>query len=80
MALLNWNSGEHYDSKVKSCTQCGGGTPLRSHTGEAVHKVCAETWNENNPTAPRFEHEGRDLGTTQFHSDLPRQSRKEGAQ
>ncbi|WP_079665072.1 hypothetical protein [Streptomyces sp. 3214.6] len=78
MSLLNWNSSQHYDPNDKPCTQCDGPTNLRSHNGEVVHKVCAEDWNDCNATAPRFEHEGRDLGTTQFHSDLPRKNRDEG--
>lgn len=78
MGLLNWNSGQHFDhGDTCACTQCGKRTPLRAHSGEPVHKVCAETWNDNNPTAPRHEHEGRDLGTTRYHSDPPRKSRKE---
>ncbi|MFS0696743.1 hypothetical protein [Streptomyces nitrosporeus] len=27
---------------------------LRSHAGEAVHKVCAEFWNFRNPREVRF--------------------------
>ncbi|MET9565084.1 hypothetical protein [Streptomyces tauricus] len=80
MGLLNWNSGEHFDHGGDCpCTQCGKPTPLRSHDGEPVHKVCAEDWNDRTPTAPRFEHEGRDLGTARYHSDPPRKSRKESA-
>ncbi|MCX4236670.1 hypothetical protein [Streptomyces ortus] len=80
MGFLNWNSGEHFDHRGDCpCTQCGKPTPLRSHDGESVHKVCAEDWNDRTPTAPRFEHEGRDLGTARYHSDPPRKSRKDGA-
>ncbi|WP_233273369.1 hypothetical protein [Streptomyces broussonetiae] len=79
MGLLNWNSNQHYDPKAKPCTECGTTTPLRSHAGEAVHKVCAEDWNDRNPNAARYEHEGRDLGTKRFHSDPPRKNGKEGA-
>ncbi|MEU5215119.1 hypothetical protein AB0G79_02830 [Streptomyces sp. NPDC020807] len=77
MGLLNWNSSQHYDhSGDCACTQCGKPTPLRAHSGEPVHKVCAETWNDNNPQAPRVTHKKHDLGTTRFHSDTPRESRK----
>ncbi|WP_316771742.1 hypothetical protein [Streptomyces sasae] len=80
MGLLNWNSSVHYEPWDKPCTQCERPTPLRSHNGEAVHKVCAEEWNDSNPGAPRFVHNGRDLGTTQFHSDIPRKKKgTEGA-
>ncbi|QEU93986.1 hypothetical protein [Streptomyces kanamyceticus] len=55
MGLLNWHSGEHFDHRgACPCTLCGKSTPLRSHTGEAVHKVCAEAWNEQHPGADRF--------------------------
>jgi hypothetical protein len=77
MGLLNWSSGEHFDhSGDCACSQCGKPTPMRSHSGESVHKVCAEDWN---PSAPRHQHEGRDLGTSRYHSDPPRKSRKDGA-
>ncbi|MFH8464978.1 hypothetical protein [Streptomyces sp. NPDC017991] len=80
MGLLNWNSSEHFDHGGDCpCTQCGKPTPLRSHDGEPVHKVCAEDWNDRTPTAPRFQHEGRDLGTARYHSDPPRKSGKDGA-
>ncbi|MEX3102269.1 MULTISPECIES: hypothetical protein [unclassified Streptomyces] len=79
MGLLDWKSSQHYDPQAKPCTECTATTPLRSHAGEPVHKVCAEDWNDRNPNAPRFEHDGHDLGTTRFHSDPPRKSRKEGA-
>ncbi|MGY1544614.1 hypothetical protein [Streptomyces sp. MN6] len=80
MGLLNWTSSQHYDHGGDCpCTQCGKPTPLRSHDGEPVHKVCAEDWNERNPGAPRHEHDGHDLGTRRFHSDPPRKTRKDGA-
>ncbi|MDI3387047.1 hypothetical protein QIS99_12685 [Streptomyces sp. B-S-A8] len=80
MGLLNWNSSQHYESDAKPCTQCDTTTPLRSHAGEPVHKVCAEDWNDRNPNAARVIHDdGQDLGTTRYHSDRPRKSRKEGA-
>ncbi|WAU79672.1 hypothetical protein O1Q96_07895 [Streptomyces sp. Qhu-G9] len=80
MGLLNWNSGQHFDHGGDCpCTQCGKPTPLRSHDGEPVHKVCAEDWNDRNPAAPRHQHEGHDLGTARYHSDPPRKSRKDGA-
>lgn len=80
MGLLNWNSGQHYDhGDACPCTQCGKPTPLRAHSGEPVHKVCAEGWNTRNPDAPRHQHEGRDLGTRRYHSDPPKKRRKDGA-
>ncbi|MFD5121697.1 hypothetical protein [Streptomyces sp. NPDC058385] len=80
MGLLNWSSGEHFDhSGDCACSQCGKPTPMRSHNGEPVHKVCAEDWNDRTPGAPRHQHEGRDLGTSRYHCDPPRKSRKDGA-
>ncbi|MFE4775253.1 hypothetical protein [Streptomyces sp. NPDC056713] len=80
MGLLNWSSGDHFDhSGDCACSQCGKPTPMRSHDGEAVHKVCAEDWNDRNPSASRHQHEGRALGTSRYHSDPPRKSRKDGA-
>ncbi|MEU1041446.1 hypothetical protein [Streptomyces sp. NPDC005907] len=68
MGLLNWTSSQHYDHGGDCpCTLCGKPTPLRSHAGEPVHKVCAEDWNDNNP------------GASRFHSDPPRKNRKDGA-
>ncbi|KIF72818.1 hypothetical protein QR77_41365 [Streptomyces sp. 150FB] len=46
--LLNWRDGTHF-RKDAPCVLCGHSTPLRSHAGEAVHKVCAETWNADHP-------------------------------
>ncbi|MGW1393189.1 hypothetical protein ACWD6Q_16105 [Streptomyces nigra] len=80
MALLDWRSSEHYDHGGNCpCTQCGKPTPLRSHDGEPVHKVCAEDWNDRNSNAPRHQHDGHNLGTRRFHSDPPRKTRKDGA-
>jgi hypothetical protein len=80
VGLLNWTSGQHFDHGENcSCTQCGKPTPMRSHAGEPVHKVCAEDWNDRNPGAPRYEHNGHDLGTTRYHSDHPRKNRRDGA-
>ncbi|MET8162785.1 hypothetical protein ABZT34_00755 [Streptomyces sp. NPDC005329] len=80
VALLNWRSSDHFDHGGDCpCTQCGQPTPMRSHTSEPVHKVCAEDWNDRNPNAPRHQHDGHDLGTTRFHSDPPSKSRKDGA-
>ncbi|MEW2571369.1 hypothetical protein [Streptomyces sp. NPDC047070] len=79
MGLLNWRSGDHFEHGENCpCTQCGKPTPLRSHAGEPVHKVCAEDWNDRNPSAPRFEHKGRDLGSRRFHSDLPNEKKRKG--
>lgn len=82
MSLLDWRGRHHFDEAEDGalpCTQCNVTTPMRSHTGEPVHKVCAEDWNNRNPDAPRHEHEGRDLGTRRFHSDPPHKNRKDGA-
>jgi hypothetical protein len=80
VSLLNWRSGHHFDHSddLPACTQCGITTAMRSHQGEPVHKVCAEGWNEANPAAPRYTHQGRDLGTERFHSDPPTKHRKGG--
>ncbi|MGA5066158.1 hypothetical protein ACPB9E_20755 [Streptomyces exfoliatus] len=50
---------------------------MRSHTGEPVHKVCAEDWNAAHPGEPRrYTRPGpdrpqRDVGTWRFHNDGP---------
>ncbi|MER5927823.1 hypothetical protein [Streptomyces mirabilis] len=76
VGLLDWRDSQHFDdSGDKPCTQCRGTTPMRSHAGEPVHKVCAEDWNDRNPDAPRQQHEGRDLGTARYHSDPARKRR-----
>ncbi|MFJ9351741.1 hypothetical protein [Streptomyces sp. NPDC101237] len=53
-ALLDWRDPEHFDHRrTKPCALCGGPTPLRSHAGEAAHKVCAEAWIAANPVEAR---------------------------
>ncbi|MFD8338939.1 hypothetical protein ACFV42_40790 [Streptomyces solisilvae] len=81
--LLNWRSGDHFDhSGAQPCVCCKVTTPLRSHAGEPVHKVCAEDWNDRNPQAPRvYANDAdpstrHDLGTTRFHSDQPKKRGK----
>ncbi|MFJ3667739.1 hypothetical protein ACIPSE_14930 [Streptomyces sp. NPDC090106] len=81
MSLLDWRDRRHFDEAdngARPCTQCEITTPMRSHAGEPVHKVCAEDWNDNNPAAARYEHKGRDLGTQRFHSDPPREKKSKG--
>jgi hypothetical protein len=46
--LLDWRDGSHFRWDAP-CTLCGKPTPLRSHTGEPVHKTCAEAWIAANP-------------------------------
>ncbi|MFJ2820531.1 hypothetical protein ACIO7M_05350 [Streptomyces toxytricini] len=54
MGLLNWRDNRHFDhSGDCACTLCGKPTPMRSHRGEPVHKVCAEDWNDRHPDEPR---------------------------
>lgn len=53
--LLQWRDSYHFDRRGDlPCALCGGDTPMRSHQGEPVHKVCAEAWNEAHPGEPRF--------------------------
>ncbi|KAB2977472.1 hypothetical protein F8R89_01135 [Streptomyces sp. SS1-1] len=42
-ALLDWRHHLHYQWPAP-CVLCRRPTPLRSHDGEAAHKVCAEQW------------------------------------
>ncbi|MGW1550616.1 hypothetical protein [Streptomyces sp. NPDC002346] len=51
--LLDWRDGIHY-RRPAPCVLCGNPTPLRSHAGEASHKVCAEDWNLAHPGESRF--------------------------
>ncbi|MET9587090.1 hypothetical protein ABZY10_29180 [Streptomyces sp. NPDC006539] len=44
---------------------CVNLTPLRSHAGEAAHKVCAEDWN------------AKYLGETRFVSDAQPKRRRD---
>lgn len=51
--LLDWRDGLHY-RRPAPWVLCGNPTPLRSHAGEASHKVCAENWNLAHPGESRF--------------------------
>ncbi|MFB7341205.1 hypothetical protein ACFCZ6_14205 [Streptomyces hydrogenans] len=51
--LLDWRDPSHF-GRPAPCTLCGKTTPLRSHTGESVHKVCAEDWLTEHPGESRF--------------------------
>ncbi|WP_299541757.1 hypothetical protein [uncultured Streptomyces sp.] len=51
--LLDWRTGLHF-RRDAPCTLCHKPTPLRSHAGEPVHKVCAEDWNARHPGEMRF--------------------------
>ncbi|MFD7085367.1 hypothetical protein [Streptomyces sp. NPDC059918] len=75
---LNWGDASHYDrTRDLPCVLCGRPTPLRSHAGEPVHKMCAEDWNAGNPDQPRrytIPAKGQpqhDVGTWRFHNDGP---------
>ncbi|MGW2679330.1 hypothetical protein [Streptomyces sp. NPDC001436] len=75
---LDWGDRRHFDpGPARPCCLCGICTPMRSHAGEAVHKVCAEEWNATHvdearrytPPAPgKPQH---DAGTWRFHNDGP---------
>ncbi|MGW4442305.1 hypothetical protein [Streptomyces sp. NPDC004682] len=68
MSSLDWRAHRHFDAGGdRPCCLCGIPTPLRSHRGEPVHKVCAEAWNDTTPTAPRHIRDGYDRGTERFH-------------
>jgi hypothetical protein len=70
--LLIWRDAAHFDRfEDLPCALCGRPTPMRSHTQELVHKVCAEQWNHAHPEAPRYRAGTRDLGTQRFHDDAP---------
>ncbi|MET8297889.1 hypothetical protein ABZW02_28110 [Streptomyces sp. NPDC005180] len=76
--LLDWGDSSHFDARAtRPCCRCGKPTPMRSHAGEAVHKVCAEEWNAAHPdesrrhTPPAPGRSQRDVGTWRFHNDGP---------
>ncbi|HWU10545.1 MAG TPA: hypothetical protein VN520_29985 [Streptomyces sp.] len=48
--LLDWRDALHF----RRDAPCRKPTPLRSHTGEAVHKICAENWNAQHPGETRL--------------------------
>jgi hypothetical protein len=53
-ALLDWRDNQHFDRwQDFPCALCGRPTPLRSHSGEPVHKACAEDWITANPVEAR---------------------------
>ncbi|MCX5346175.1 hypothetical protein [Streptomyces atratus] len=61
--LLDWRDSQHYDHwQQLPCALCEQPTPLRSHSGEPAHKVCAEIWISEHPTEARL---GRFASDTQ---------------
>ncbi|MFK0182405.1 hypothetical protein ACIQVR_41345 [Streptomyces xanthochromogenes] len=63
-ALLEWRDSQHYDRwQDRPCVLCEKPTPMRSHSGEPVHKACAEDWIAANPVQAR--REGRFASDTQ---------------
>ncbi|MCQ9134585.1 hypothetical protein KMS84_27910 [Streptomyces sp. IBSBF 2807] len=68
--LLVWRDSQHFDRwQDLDCELCGRPTPMRSHSGEPVHKACAEDWITANPVEARL---GR------FASDLAPKPKSEG--
>jgi len=62
-AFLVWSDSRHFDHwQDLACVLCGVVTPLRSHSGEPVHKACAEDWITANPVEARL---GRFASDTQ---------------
>ncbi|MFF7074521.1 hypothetical protein [Streptomyces pseudovenezuelae] len=52
--LLVWRDPRHYDRwQTLPCVLCGQPTPLRAHSGEPAHKVCAEGWIAAHPVEAR---------------------------
>ncbi|MFA3838623.1 hypothetical protein [Streptomyces aureus] len=73
MSVLDWHDAQHFDrTRDLPCALCARPTPMRSHHGEPVHKVCAEDWNDQHPEAPRHRRGNRDHGTGRFHNDPPK--------
>ncbi|WP_327328738.1 hypothetical protein OG735_41475 (plasmid) [Streptomyces sp. NBC_01210] len=53
--LLDWRDSQHFDRwQDRPCALCEQLTPMRSHSGEPVHKACAEDWIAANPTEASF--------------------------
>ncbi len=53
--LLEWRDARHFDRwRDLPCVLCGRPTPMRSHSEEPVHKVCAESWLAANPVEARL--------------------------
>ncbi|MGW2109518.1 hypothetical protein [Streptomyces sp. NPDC001948] len=68
--LLDWRDARHFDHwQDRPCALCDKATPMRSHSGEPVHKSCAEAWIAANPT------EARRLG--RFASDVQAKRRRD---
>ncbi|OSZ61302.1 hypothetical protein OQI_06235 [Streptomyces pharetrae CZA14] len=71
--LLVWRDGQHFDRwQDLPCTLCGQPTPMRSHSGEPVHKACAEDWLTANPVEARRGRFASDLTpkpTSKGHGD-----------
>ncbi|MEV6383124.1 hypothetical protein AB0M31_27400 [Streptomyces sp. NPDC051773] len=54
-ALLDWRDSQHFDRwQDRPCVLCDKPTPMRSHSGEPVHKACAEDWITANPVEARL--------------------------
>ncbi|MDQ1033624.1 hypothetical protein QFZ75_000040 [Streptomyces sp. V3I8] len=52
--LLDWRDARHFERwQDLPCVLCGRDTPMRSHHGEPVHKVCAENWITADPVKAR---------------------------
>ncbi|MFE0651801.1 hypothetical protein ACFVZH_24745 [Streptomyces sp. NPDC059534] len=77
--LLDWGDARHFDhTQGRPCCLCGRSTPMQSHAGEVVHKVCAEDWNAARTDEPRrytvatkAKPQQHDVGTWRFHNDGP---------
>ncbi|MEU3879652.1 hypothetical protein [Streptomyces californicus] len=53
--LLDWRDAQHFDRwQDRPCTLCDRPTPMRSRTGEPVHKSCAEAWIAANAVEARL--------------------------
>ncbi|MFG2825786.1 hypothetical protein ACGFX4_40950 [Kitasatospora sp. NPDC048365] len=48
MAVFDWRDSSHWASKPAPCGVCDKPTNLRSDRGKPAHKVCAETWTDQN--------------------------------
>lgn len=54
-ALLDWRDSRHFDRwQDRPCVLCDKLTPMCSHSGEPVHKACAEDWIAANPVEARL--------------------------
>ncbi|MCX5207608.1 hypothetical protein OG897_40165 [Streptomyces sp. NBC_00237] len=69
--LLDWRDSRHFDSRQdRPCTVCLQPTPMRAHSGEAVHKVCAEAWIAANPVEARLGRFANDLQVKRRHDGV----------